>query len=686
MTEESIGRYFTSLGKSYYKSPDFLAEQKELKDADLICTPISTFGVGVLSCFMIAETIEVKTLAKEGTKVDFHVTGPGSLFWAKEGTRDQQGTDVKIWLKPKLNGKETKLGHEWSRCLSSLRKHFGYPFDSPTEADYSLDPGEVAARHVVWPKYPVYIQPPQPRPTAWTIDGLFHVRTLAPLNAAALIAKGKEWDIPLEQRLIPTWGVHDWDDRETGSRVRLWFPQFGLTAAGDQCWPSEVAAGVPFWKLAALAEPQLEKGLTSSRCRALVQSMYVDREFELGCALKWGEAPGTRIWLDLRGPAAPRLKADRSAALIPEDPGQSAWGKDIAALWERYGNYLISAGESIPNLLLFGMPQATREHLASHAKEPAKADQFTLDSSVSFLSAALSLSRESDHEEPRDPSLCELFPVLETRSNYIDHDHFDPSDRHLLSVDQNLKMVREWAIRLTQEPAEEESDISDDDFSRDVDLGLARRWHAKRPDAKDLLASHFVQEGFWPSLRESWPPLRVFHRQGQIGEAFLTAPVVCKFAKAQPEATVLEEREYDLCFPLTAIRLARLRREAYRWVTDRDLRLRAVLPFLFPGNDRLWSQHGATLRAEIGVDSLYALIPAPGLWWKRFTQWTAADLRHLDNISILWNLSTGEVLACRSSLHREQMKLGTKGVQHFTEFAELNAEKSEGSTLRIPVG
>ena len=57
-----------------------------------------------------------------------------------------------------------------------------------------------------------------------------------------------------------------------------------------------------------------------------------------------------------------------------------------------------------------------------------------------------------------------------------------------------------------------------------------------------------------------------------------------------------------------------------------------------------------------------------------------------DSVSILWNLATGEVLACRSSLHRDQMKLGTEGVQHFTDFAELNAEKSEGFALRIPVG
>lgn len=60
MDEYIIRNYLTVAGKSYYRSVDF---QKERLKMD----PISRFGIGVLSCFMIADYIEIDTFKDPNT-------------------------------------------------------------------------------------------------------------------------------------------------------------------------------------------------------------------------------------------------------------------------------------------------------------------------------------------------------------------------------------------------------------------------------------------------------------------------------------------------------------------------------------------------------------------------------------------------------------------------------------------
>ena len=54
MDEHIIRNYFTVAGVSYYRSSEFERQQ-------LCFEPISRFGVGILSCFMVADKIQVKT-------------------------------------------------------------------------------------------------------------------------------------------------------------------------------------------------------------------------------------------------------------------------------------------------------------------------------------------------------------------------------------------------------------------------------------------------------------------------------------------------------------------------------------------------------------------------------------------------------------------------------------------------
>ena len=54
MNENIIKKYFLNVGKSYYKSPDFLNYEHTYN-------PIGNFGIGFLSCFMLSSNVKVVT-------------------------------------------------------------------------------------------------------------------------------------------------------------------------------------------------------------------------------------------------------------------------------------------------------------------------------------------------------------------------------------------------------------------------------------------------------------------------------------------------------------------------------------------------------------------------------------------------------------------------------------------------
>lgn len=61
MTHEQISKYFLKVGNSYYNSDEFKVEKLGYKKTNTDFTPVSRFGVGILSCFMVADIVEVNT-------------------------------------------------------------------------------------------------------------------------------------------------------------------------------------------------------------------------------------------------------------------------------------------------------------------------------------------------------------------------------------------------------------------------------------------------------------------------------------------------------------------------------------------------------------------------------------------------------------------------------------------------
>jgi hypothetical protein len=61
MSEDIVRDYFLKVGRSYYNSATFKADQLRYAERRRQFTPISRFGIGILSCFVVGDRVEVTT-------------------------------------------------------------------------------------------------------------------------------------------------------------------------------------------------------------------------------------------------------------------------------------------------------------------------------------------------------------------------------------------------------------------------------------------------------------------------------------------------------------------------------------------------------------------------------------------------------------------------------------------------
>jgi hypothetical protein len=109
MDKEIIVNHFLRIGNSYYNSPSFRRQNLNAKER---FNPVSRFGIGVLSCFMIGDILDITTQSMiKGKPIRFIVNGPNEHFYYTEPDRRDldllagHGTLVKLFLKSneKLN-------------------------------------------------------------------------------------------------------------------------------------------------------------------------------------------------------------------------------------------------------------------------------------------------------------------------------------------------------------------------------------------------------------------------------------------------------------------------------------------------------------------------------------------------------------------------------------------------------
>lgn len=103
MTQSVIEKYLLNIGSSYYKSDDFF---RRLSSWNQDFVPVSQFGIGILSCFMIGNRLSITTKSEDTKKIlSCCIEGPTEYFYytkpcdADVDDLGDSGTIVKVYLK-----------------------------------------------------------------------------------------------------------------------------------------------------------------------------------------------------------------------------------------------------------------------------------------------------------------------------------------------------------------------------------------------------------------------------------------------------------------------------------------------------------------------------------------------------------------------------------------------------------
>ena len=114
MDKFKIERYFTSIGRSFYVSKEF----KELQDdQNITYKPVSNFGIGFLSAFMVCKEIKVLTKNIEATDDGLEIEVPnydGCFFVKKASGFEGYGTEITLYEEEDENSNR-KINFERTR-------------------------------------------------------------------------------------------------------------------------------------------------------------------------------------------------------------------------------------------------------------------------------------------------------------------------------------------------------------------------------------------------------------------------------------------------------------------------------------------------------------------------------------------------------------------------------------------
>ncbi|MEZ5941791.1 MAG: ATP-binding protein [Planctomycetaceae bacterium] len=694
MTVGTMKRYLTQIGRSYYKSNDFRAEQELMREHGILCTAISQFGIGFLSVFMLADNVTIHTRPvaaspnppatntpeheQESARFPFRaeIHGPhGLLAFYPDNTRRTPGTTVTLWLK------DSFVLPEWDRelLLAQLRKEF-YDIEVPDEAEQRreellkslaaplrpLDPAFEIGRFIVWPLYPVKLNPESE--DSVVLDDWFHWRELVPLDREKLAAKAKEWDHDIPEIATTDWQACDWRDEEvvdgkvsgTGSRIRLVGPQpSGLNQkiATPEEWGNAdeyLPSGQPTLLLGSFTEPQLPE--PKHRYQCLVNGVRVVPGFQFSklardCKLLpvlrqlplWPGVGGW-VWIDLRDEAMPRLRADRSAPITSQldvkgvSKLHTRWMAGLPPILGSWSSLLVN----FPNLrrprtlgLLsdrssrLGLPGISAELLSELLASESgvlRSLYASVPGNERFLSA-----RDADLTYPRALSR----DLIRERAM-----SFARNRARDLASDFIGVLSEKLAYAVTRDIVRKGARIRARELSRHLPL-------------RRLALTHFASESLWPSLRQCHPGLGLTGGDTTLGQINLLGPI---HIKAASNALPVWIAAYDLCAPFTGISLPRLSTHCPTWRANRGWRRLLLLPFLYgetPGNN--WGPR-FRMQSELRmIDRLLLFMPNPEHEEWLFDEHTR-DEWNAGSASALWDLHTDEVLYAHGIHTEESMR------------------------------
>jgi hypothetical protein len=131
MDAYTLERYFLQVGRSYYNSSDFNQIRVQLRKSNLDFAPISEFGIGFLSSFLLADHLQVETAIWESPRGDtakrtLTIDGPTRLIRLNEQRNDGfarfKGTQITLFLSPKVSRNKELRTVTWEEIKQYLQK------------------------------------------------------------------------------------------------------------------------------------------------------------------------------------------------------------------------------------------------------------------------------------------------------------------------------------------------------------------------------------------------------------------------------------------------------------------------------------------------------------------------------------------------------------------------------------
>ena len=151
MDEYVIENYLLRIGNSFYKSEEFQRERQQMIEE---FTPVSQFGIGIISCFMIGKSIEIVTKSiKPNSDYLYFCIGDvkGNIYYSRDISEEDReivkngGTVVRILLKEEF----ASVLHTHSfNNIGFMQKLMTFPYKYANYKPYSQETVEEWENHL----------------------------------------------------------------------------------------------------------------------------------------------------------------------------------------------------------------------------------------------------------------------------------------------------------------------------------------------------------------------------------------------------------------------------------------------------------------------------------------------------------------------------------------------------------
>lgn len=170
MDRSIIEKYFLSVGSSYFSSAEFRRLDADLRRQGINVRPVSEFGIGFLSCFLLGERVSVTTtrlpqVGDETREITLEADGVSRLIFVKEAAGDPLATGTSVSIE--LGSGDTEAV-TWGHVADYVRQvAVNLPFD--VEVAYLAD-GDVKEAWTQEPRGDQIFPPAQLAHSAYVID------------------------------------------------------------------------------------------------------------------------------------------------------------------------------------------------------------------------------------------------------------------------------------------------------------------------------------------------------------------------------------------------------------------------------------------------------------------------------------------------------------------------------------